>query len=583
MTLGRSLALFAGLAPALAAARAPMPTPWSSTTPDPETSFTYGVSLGYEAQIADGDVRVSSDTSGTAPDGAYLYLRFRLVSKIPQPQRVRVAFEGRGETISRDVELGPSEVRNVVLPVPSTMSSGAVRASGPGIREGGKRSVFFGRNAAHSLLVVGSASGFEEVMGQRADTSAFTTSVQFINADELADSLAPYLGYDEVVLLDASLGGVEVAARTALEAYAATGGTLVLAHPEPHPESHLPLWAQGTAPGGNSRYGFGRIFLCEGKGCESRIKDGLTSASLPVHPHGPVPSWARSRSAAMALAGVAHPAWGDMFLLPEALAPLGRFLLIIVAFTLAIGPGSLWIARRKGGPAVLLFIPGTAFATCLALVGYSVVHDGFTLHGASRSLTLLDRPSGRAITLSLDAYYANLAPSAAQFDTRTAMIFPGEQAGQTASIDWTHGPRFGSGFIPSRTYREWGVAAVQPSRARLIIQPEGKDRLRVRNALGAPVRLAHLSYGGKLWRVTDLRDGGEAEAAVLTTAEPLPPIGVPEFEGRFDSDVRGLVVAELKDKDFLADLSGPAFVPEGGLHAQADNVEGLVRGKVDAP
>ncbi|HEX4621454.1 MAG TPA: hypothetical protein VH208_07790, partial [Myxococcaceae bacterium] len=82
MMLGRSLALLAGLAPLLAAARAPMPTPWSSTPPDLETSFTYGVSLGYEAQIADGDVRVSSDTSGTAPDGAYLYVRFRLISKV---------------------------------------------------------------------------------------------------------------------------------------------------------------------------------------------------------------------------------------------------------------------------------------------------------------------------------------------------------------------------------------------------------------------------------------------------------------------------------------------------------------------
>jgi hypothetical protein len=96
MTPGRWLVLFAGLAPAAALGRGPMPTPWSATPADTDTSFTYGVSLGYEAQIADGDVRVSCDTSGTAPDGAYLYVRFRLMSKIPQPQRVMLAFDGRG-------------------------------------------------------------------------------------------------------------------------------------------------------------------------------------------------------------------------------------------------------------------------------------------------------------------------------------------------------------------------------------------------------------------------------------------------------------------------------------------------------
>jgi hypothetical protein len=582
MTLRRWWILLVGLGPAGAFGRGPMPTPWSPTPPETDTSFTYGVSLGYGAQIADGDVRVSCDTSGSAPEGAYLYVRFRLMSKIAQPQRVRLAFEARGETVSTEVELGPAEVRNLVLPVPSTMSSGTVRVRGPGIREGGSRNVYFGRNTLHELLVVGTASGFEEAMGQRPDTASFTTSVTFVNPDELADSLSAYLGFDEVVLLDSPLGSLDVGARTALEAYAATGGTLVLGQPEPHAEAHLPLWARGLAPGGDSRYGFGRVFLCEGKACEARVKDGLSSTPLPVHPRGPVPSWARSRTA-MALAGLPQHGGNDLFLLPEGIAPVGQFLLIIIAFTLAIGPGSLWVARRRGGPAVLLFIPGTALATCLALVGYSVVHDGFTLHGASRSLTLLDRQSGRATTLSLSAYYANLAPGAAQFDTRTALIFPGEQAGQSASIDWTHGPRFGSGFIPSRTYREWGMATVQPSRARLILQPEGKDGVRVRNALGAHIRLAHLSYAGKLWKVAELRDGGEAPATPLTTAEPLPPVGVQEFESRFDSQARDLLVSELKDRDFVADLSGPAFVPEGGLRLTSDNVEGLVRGKVDAP
>ena len=64
-------------------------------------------------------------------------------------------------------------------------------------------------------------------------------------------------------------------------------------------------------------------------------------------------------------------------LLPQATAPLGRFLFIITLFTLAIGPGSVWVARRRGPAALLVTIPGTALVTCVLIIGYSLIADGF--------------------------------------------------------------------------------------------------------------------------------------------------------------------------------------------------------------
>ena len=116
---------------------------------------------------------------------------------------------------------------------------------------------------------------------------------------------------------------------------------------------------------------------------------------------GPPPRWENNR---FALRG------GETPLLPNALVPVGRFLVLIFLFSLVVGPGGLMLARRKGPVALLIGVPAVALLTCLIIVADSVLGDGFVTHASRYSYTWLDRPRDRLVTSAVAGYYANLSP-----------------------------------------------------------------------------------------------------------------------------------------------------------------------------
>src|SRR5262249_2202373 len=77
-------------------------------------------------------------------------------------------------------------------------------------------------------------------------------------------------------------------------------------------------------------------------------------------------------------------------LLPQATAPMGTFLVIISLFTLLIGPGSIWVAKKRGPGALLVTIPGTALVSCALIVSSSILKDGFSIHASAQGYTEID-------------------------------------------------------------------------------------------------------------------------------------------------------------------------------------------------
>ncbi|MFZ5468146.1 MAG: hypothetical protein ACOZIN_01810, partial [Myxococcota bacterium] len=390
--------------------------------------------------------------------------------------------------------------------------------------------------------------------------------VQTVPAPDAPPELAGYVGYDAVVLPATALDELPESVRRALEAYAATGGTLVLGRPGRAVRTHLPLL--GDVAAGGEPYGFGFVELCQGEG--TCLRSPPPSRSVKVLPKGPLQLWRRRSS----------PIPQDA-LLPQATAPVGRFLAIIILFTLAIGPGSLVLARRKGPPVLLLTIPLTAAVTSLAIVGYALFKEGFAAHASTRGVTLLDTKNRRAITLGVAAFYANLSPGEARFSSTTALLVPDSRESEVrfAAVDWTQGARFGADFVPSRTYREWGILSVEPSRARLLVQADGGEAPLVKNALGSRIRRAKFRWNDELWGVEDLAEGAEGRAVPRGTQEAsfwelagvhhrLTPSGVVLEEG-------------LKEGEFLAHVDGPSLLPLGGVRIQPHDAEHLIRGEVE--
>ncbi len=542
--------------------------------PDPAETDSAGEPSGGEGDyqfasvqrvaVAEGATRVSVETNAPAPPWGGFPLRVFVDNSTGPSGELHLTLTSRDSgSARRSMTLSAGERRMIDLPLLGSARGGRLTVSGLGLPGGDSASVYFqgvsGENRV--VLSLGEPRDFEGFVGRSPSSTSSGVTVMTVSLDEAPSELMAYSGYAAVVLpAPRLLERLDETQRRALEAYVATGGLLVLKTPTGHREA-LPLLrssAEGSQP-----YGFGRVVLTQG------AWPVPWWARPAVDPSGP--PWVREQLAA-------RP---PVVLLPQAQAPVGRFFLIIGVFTLAIGPGSIWVARRRGPAALVLTIPGTALVTCGVIASYSLVADGFTLHAASYGLTLLDGKNHRAITLGLGAYYANLAPRRASYSAMTSLVSPSDaREHREADLTWNDGLTMGAGFIPSRLYREWGVLAVEPSRARLRLKRAGGG-WHVQNALGSPITEAWVRLDGVLFSVRSVPDGAEAALERDPKGIDLEMRAAERFRPEALSEVTGANGAELGPDEFVACLGGAGFVPTGGLVAALEEGVHYVRGEVE--
>ena len=537
--------------------------------------FTYDFAQPQRVEIGGtGPTRVSMLNQVPMPVWGYGILQVSIDNSIGPTQTVRLRYVSGGgnsnRAVERSVEVRAGERVQVSLPIPSALRYGRLVARGPGIVDATEPGVYFtyAYRPQRVVLSLGGAEDFEKLAGQRPVNAEPAAIVTPIAPADAPTELAGYVGYDVVAVAQGTLETLPPGVQRALEAYAATGGVLLLGEVGRDTDALLPLFGSTLASNGLDAYGFGWV----ARAPLPAQREAAFFRSLPlVKPQGVRPSYSRR--------GFGTGAGADEVLLPQALAPIGRFLIIIVLFTLAIGPGSFWVAKKRGPGALLVSIPATAFVTCALLIGYSLIRDGFTVHASVQGLTLLDSERNRAISSSVGAFYANLAPGKAVFPATTAVIAPWENNNdsQGAGIVWGEGARFGADFLPSRSYREWALLSVEPSRARLVVKEDG-DGLKVQNALGARIAELRVVWKGTEYSAQGVRDGGETRLA--QAKQP----GAVDLEARavtrFDEAGFERVRDGLKEGEFLARLDGPAFTPLGGLALSHHESAHLVRGAV---
>lgn len=561
---------------AAALATSPMPRKHSAAKPSPqgEQTFTYDFAQPQRVEVGgSGPTRVSALHQVPMPVWGYGILQVSIDNSGGPSQTVRLKYASSGSggarSVERAVEVRSGERVQVALPVPFSMRYGKLSVRAPGVVNGTEPGIYF--NYAYRpqrvLLSLGTPEDFERFAGTRPVNTDPAALVTPLAPQDAPTELAAYVGYDAVAVASGALESLPPGVRRALEAYAASGGVLLLGEVGRGTLEALPLLPPSTEPRSRADYGFGVVSLAEEPGRREAL---YFQAEPVVKPQGVRPSYARR--------GFGTGAGADEVLLPQALAPLGRFMIIIVLFSLAIGPGSWWVAKKRGPGALLVTIPGTAFVTCALIIGYSLIRDGFTVHASSHGLSLLDGPRNRVITASVSAFYANLAPSKAVFPASTAVVSPWEHNAeqQSASVTWGEGARFGSDFLPSRSYREWSMLAVEPTRARLVVKQDG-DGFKVQNALGARAELVLVRLGEQDLEARMVRDGGEAR---LVPSGGSPPDLPSRAQSRFLPRPRTRLLSPLGEGEFLAQLEGPAFAPLGGLLLSHHDSGHLVRGAV---
>ncbi len=465
--------------------------------------------------------------------GAYAFARMRLWNRAGAPRPLQASMVlGRngGELASASWALGPNERRVVYLPALGDAYGGQLTLSTPGalpaVRYQGRFEV--------SMLVVGPEAAFSELVHSEPAPAGTPThlrgrNVMAMDAAELPLQLPVLLSFPQIVLLAPGFSELPEPQRAALELYASAGGRLVLAHPTPADRPLLPLLSSDE----EGPYGTGELVLCgTAAQCAREVRAGHGLRQL-------VTSIPQTQ------------------LLPQAKVPVVRFLLLIFAFALVVGPGSWVLARRHGPGVMLLSIPGTALVACLAMMGHSFLFEGFSTHVTSRGVTWLDERSGRAVTVALIASYANLGSNGLALDWDTVLEPPrGEVAlgvGAQQEVD---------GLVPARTYREWGVTIARQSRARLAVRSDGGG-LRVQNALGAPVTKLYLRRGGELYVAGRVADGGEAPLTLATGDVELWDES--KSDERFTREVLHPFVSRLQDGEYWAELERPIELPVDGM------------------
>ncbi|WP_158617101.1 hypothetical protein [Corallococcus exercitus] len=521
----------------------------------------------------EGDLKATVRTATLVPNRGYTPIQVTVQNSGGQPRQVRLVIHSpQGRVTERSLELGPRERTVTWLLMPADLQTGTLTLESPGLYPSSKGFYLDGYQGAR-VMVLGDVKAFEKATGmsRAVENTEPLVATRFVDPHTAPRELAAYAGYD-AVLVAVPPDQVPDDVWAVLETFALSGGQLVLDQPPANPRLHFPLLQDAQAE--LSPYGFGsvrqfRACRTQAQGCGMRLWEDTERSPAMVVPAGPPPRWERNDLLSD----------GRLPLLSSARAPVGRFLLLIFLFSLAVGPGGWMLARRKGPLAVLIAVPTLAALTCLGLVAWSVLVDGFSLHAARYSLTLLDRERSRAVTVGLNAWYANLAEDSVRMPASSVLLAPSAPEDPPRSFDWTNGLVVKSSFLPSRSYREWGEVAVIPSRARLTAR-KADGAVQVQNALGAPLQGGTLKLDGQLWRLPELADGAEGRATPLDGENDALADLHDEARRRFPGAVTALE-QDLGEGTFVARLGGRGFTPTAVMDVELEAAQHLVRGQVE--
>jgi len=211
-------------------------------------------------------------------------------------------------------------------------------------------------------------------------------------------------------------------------------------------------------------------------------------------------------------------------LVAEATIPVRGLFVLVMLFGLGIGPANIWLLTKYKKRIWLWWnVPAISLLTCLMVLGYAMLSEGWTGRGKNTTLTLLDERSHHATTFGYVSFYCPLTPSAGLHfadDTELALLsnqvdwernysrVRGRTGGAAKFIDWTNDQHLTSGWVNSRVPAYFQVRKNEDRRERLTIQQNGMEPPTIVNALGADIHRLYLAdASGRLFETNDVFAG----------------------------------------------------------------------------
>jgi hypothetical protein len=342
------------------------------------------------------------------------------------------------------------------------------------------------------------------------------------------------------------------------------------------PSGHQPRTA---APADVARaYFFGRIYLPPSSAIEdTSLSDVLTRAASLQDGNWALPANRASDWGQIAERGFRLPIRG------VGGVPARAYFLILVLFTLLIGPVNYWVLRRMRRQVLLvLTAPLISIVFIAMLAGYVIAGEGVGVRGRAVSFTMLDQVRRQAATrASVSLYAAGMAPGGGLRFARDVAVFPigtdGAGLRESHQLDLTEAQRFSTGVLQARSPTNLETIGFAPVRERLTIDREG-DRLSVLNGLGVPIRALMYRAGEQVYHLAGPLSPGEK---ALLARGPRPsvdvvPAGLPlslRLAHLVDNLPEGAYLAVLEQSPFWS--SGVAAIDErDSFHVVIGWIEG---------
>ncbi len=359
----------------------------------------------------------------------------------------------------------------------------------------------------------------------------------FLRSDVDADQWTPnwlgYSCYDAVLLTAEEFEGMAPPLQAALRRYAECGGE-VLVHGRRVPAvlSEGGQWDQTPEAGGawtGYYVGLGHVAASGSSNWDAAARlVEKTVAVTPVYKPEEKP----------------HDSYG--LLIGEASVPVKGLFVLVLLFTIGIGPVNIWVLSRYRKRIWLWWnVPAVSLLTCLAVFCYALLAEGWTPRGKIASLTVLDERAHRATTIGLVSYYCPLTPSGGLrfgFDTDVAPLVTEAQGGNTGGgysyysrrtsgyrnelsglrfVDWDRDQHLSSGWVTARVPAYFQVRKSEDRRERLLVRKDAQGNISVSNALGTDIRRLLLAdASGRVFQAHDIPADGSKTLEAVPGARP---------------------------------------------------------------
>jgi hypothetical protein len=395
-----------------------------------------------------------------------------------------------------------------------------------------------------------------------------------------------YSSYDGLVLTAEQVSEAPAAVREALWRYVECGGALLILGTTKVPDS----WQrrQQQKEGLICYYpGFGECFVSAAADLNDQrhwTPERLLSLRQSWEHSGD--PWQKMRS----ITDANH----DCPVVDDVSIPVRGLFALMLLFTLGIGPVNLYVlSRRKRRMWLLWTVPAVSAVTCMAVLGFMLVSEGWTGQVRIEGLTVLDQGSHRASTIGWIGYYMPVAPSEGlTFDADTELTpqvaggrYTYHRPSMAYVLDWTDDAQhLASGAVTARVPAHFVVRRSENRRERVGLHREKDGSLAAVNLLSVPIKQLWLAdRDGRIYTASDLPAGPQARLALVASAVAKgTPDGLRELYGRdwlqHYNSLTSRPADYLLPGSYIAALETTPFMEEGLRGAQPRRCRSVVYG-----